>query len=85
MKATTWDQSAHETEFSPLLEFRVEGHVQLTRLISFKAGWTGMFLDNIGRACDMIDYTMPSLGILPGNNKQIVFIQGINIGVELNR
>ena len=45
----------------------------------------GMFMDNIGRASDMVDYTMPALGILTANNKQMVFMQGINVGIELNR
>lgn len=84
MHATTFGTSVHLTEFCPLVEFRAEGHVQLTRLISAKVGWTGIFMDNIARASDMILYQVPNMGILPGNNKQPVFMQGFNIGLELN-
>ncbi len=77
--------SLHKTEFTPLAEFRVEGHVQLTRLISFKVGWTGIFMDGIARAADMVNYTLPNMGILTTGNRQTVFMQGVNVGVELNR
>ena len=85
MHATAFASSEHLTEFTPLIEFRVEGHVQLTRLLSLKAGWTGIFMDGIARASDMVEYTVPSMGILPGNNNLPVFIQGVNVGLELNR
>ena len=84
MHATTFGSSAHLTEFTPLVEFRVEAHVQLTRLISAKAGWTGIYMDNIARASDMVFYQVPNMGILTDTNKQPVFMQGFNIGVELN-
>ena len=84
MHATTFASSAHLTEFTPLVEFRAEGHVQLTRLLSLKAGWTGIFMDNIARASDMVLYQVPTMGILSGNNKQPVFMQGFNLGIELN-
>ena len=84
MHATTFATSVHLTEFTPLVEFRAEAHVQMTRLISLKAGWTGMFMDNVARASDMVLYEVPALGILTNNNKQPVFMQGFNIGVELN-
>ena len=77
--------SDHQTEFTPLVEFRVEGHVQLTRLISFKVGWTGIFMDSIARAADMVNYTVPTMGINTDSNQQTVFMQGVNVGVELNR
>ena len=54
------------------------------------AGWTGMWIDNVARAADMIDYTTTNLtngamGITTANggDRQNVFIQGINLGIEL--
>ena len=41
--------SDHQTTFTPLGEFRIEGHVQLTRLISMKVGWTGIVMGGIAR------------------------------------
>jgi hypothetical protein len=89
MRATSFDHKATFYEFTPLIELRVEGHVQITRLISAKAGWTGMWMDGIARASDMVDYTVPSMGITKGigvdGNKQNVFVQGLTLGIELNR
>ena len=87
LHATTFDHSAELTEFSPLGEFRIEGHVQLTKLISFKAGWTGIVMGGMARSADMVLYNMNGdtgvpLGIVTDNNRAVVFMQGINIGVE---
>jgi hypothetical protein len=87
MNATYFNHSAHFTEFTPLVEFRVEGHAQITRLISLKVGWTGMFMSNIARSADLVNYTVPDMGIqtdLHGNRENL-FIHGLNIGIELNR
>ena len=54
---TSYNHSANFTEFTPIVELRVEGHMQLTRMISLKVGWTGMWMDNVARASEMIDYT----------------------------
>ena len=85
LHATTFDHSAQLTEFSPLGEFRIEGHVQLTKLISFKAGWTGIIMGGMARASDMVLYNLNGdtgvpMGILTDNNKGVVFMQGVNIG-----
>jgi hypothetical protein len=77
--------SDHQTTFTPLGELRVNGNVQLTRLISFKVGWTGIVMGGIGRSSDMVNYDLPTMSINSSNNSQTVFIQGVNVGVELNR
>ena len=38
-----FNSSAHVTTMAPLVEFRIEGHVQITRLIALKAGWRRKF------------------------------------------
>ena len=87
MTATGFANSASYTEFSPLVEFRVEGHYELSRLIKLKAGWTGIWMDNIARASDMVDYTVPRMGITTANkgNETSVFVNGFTLGLELNR
>jgi hypothetical protein len=84
--ATGFQHSQSWVEFSPMLEFRVEAHVQITNLIAFKAGYTGIWVDNVVRAADMVDYTVPSMGITTANNgnRQSVYMGGVNIGVEVN-
>jgi hypothetical protein len=82
-----FQSTATFTEFTPLVEFRAEAHAKLTNLISFKAGYTITWMDNIARASDMVDYTVLNMGITSANGgqKTDVLIQGLNIGVELNR
>jgi len=87
MGATSFTHSTHYIEFSPIIELRAEAHMQLTNVISVKAGWTGIFVNNVARAADMIDYTVPTMGITRNldGNLQNVFITGLNVSVEINR
>jgi hypothetical protein len=90
LHATTFASAAELTTFCPVIEFRAEAHVQLTRLIQFKAGWTGIVMDGIARGADMVNYELNGItgqfmGINTGANSQPVFIQGLNVGFELNR
>jgi hypothetical protein len=72
-------------EFSPLIELRVELRYVITRAISFHAGWTGFWTDNIARPSNMIDYRVPDMGINPTNNRQDVLVNGLTIGFDINR
>ena len=84
-------------EFSPLAEFRAEARYQITRSISFRFGWTSLWMDGIARSSGMVNYeivqpnTRPnpvdfeSMGILVDNNRQSVLVHGCAIGVDVNR
>jgi hypothetical protein len=87
LNATSFTNSTHFIEFSPLMELRAEARAQLTNMISVKVGWTGIFINNVARAADMVDYTVPTMGITRNldGNLQNVFITGLNLGVEINR
>jgi hypothetical protein len=87
MGATSFTHSTHWVEFSPIVELRVEAHMQLTNMISVKAGYTGIFINNVVRAADMIDYTVPTMGITRNlqGNLQPVYMQGLNLGIEFDR
>jgi hypothetical protein len=87
MSATSFTHSTHYIEFSPIIELRAEARMQLTNMITVKAGYTGIFINNVARAADMINYTVPNMGITRdlNGNLQPVYIQGLNIGVEVNR
>ena len=87
MSATSFTNSTHYLEFSPIIELRVEAHMQLTNLIAVKAGYTGIFVNNVVRAADMVDYTVPTMGITRNlnGNLQPVYIQGLNLSIEFNR
>ena len=85
MSHTTATHVDYEHEFSPAFELRVEGRYQITRAISFHAGWTGMWMDGIARPNGLIDYTVPAMGIDATNNRQSLFVNGVTIGFDVNR
>lgn len=87
MGPTSFNNSTHFIEFSPIIELRLEAHMQLTNIISVKAGYTGIFINNVARAQDLVDYTVPTMGITRNleGNLQNVYIQGLNLGIEFNR
>jgi hypothetical protein len=86
MSPNNFNSSVHYTEFSPIVELRLQGQMQLTNLISVKAGWTAMWISNVARASDMVEYTLPNMGITNADdaNRQNVFVNGLTLGVELN-
>ncbi len=83
--AQAFASSDHKTTFTPLAELKLEGHLQLTRLLALKVGWTGIYMGGIARTADMVNYTVPQMSINSANNHQTVFMQGVNVGLELNR
>jgi len=88
MLATPFDHIDHEEKFSPVGELRAELRYQLTRAISFRAGWSGIWMDGIARSSNLVDYSLFEqgvMGILADNNDQDVFIHGLTIGVDVNR
>ncbi len=79
----------HNAEWAPTIELRVEAKWQWTKLVTFKAGWTGLYMDGIARASEMILYEFDAngqvMGITDDNNRRGVFINGLTLGVEVNR
>jgi hypothetical protein len=74
--------------FSPVVELRIEGKYQLTRNVAFRAGWNGMYIGEIARPSRMVDYELKQtsvLGILRYMNRDLAFMQGLGIGIEINR
>ncbi len=85
MAHTTATHNAYEREWSPVFELRVEARYQITRSLSFHAGWSGMWLDGIARATNVIDYTVPAMGFNLAHNQEDVFLNGLVIGFDVNR
>ncbi len=78
--------SEFATTFAPVGEIRVNVSYQATRSVGLKVGYTGLVMGGISRASNRVDYSGPDLiSILPGNNNQIFFANGVNFGVEINR
>lgn len=85
MNTTSFNHAEHLREWSPAVELRAEIRYQLTRAISFRAGWTGLYVDGIARASNIINYEVPDMGLLPRHNRQSLFMHGWAIGVDVNR
>jgi hypothetical protein len=72
-------------EFSPIVELRAEVRCALTRSMTLRAGWSGIWMDGIARASNVIRYQVPSLGFEPTRNRQDVLMHGLTVGVDINR
>ncbi|HEV7224928.1 MAG TPA: hypothetical protein VGN42_19650 [Pirellulales bacterium] len=75
----------HATQFSPVGELRFNLNYQVYRSFSVNVGWTGLVMGGIARSTNMVNYSLPNLGILNTGNRQAVLIQGITFGGAINR
>jgi len=85
---TTFTHHLRENEWSPGIEIRADLQWQWTRHVSFGAGWSGLWMDGIARASNLINYefgTSSTMGILGQHNCQDVFINGANFRIIVNR
>ena len=44
-----------------------------------------MYAEKVDRASKMVQYTLPGMGINSDNNKEGLFMNGVNFGVVINR
>ena len=78
--------TAFATTFAPVGELRLNVAYQLTRAVALKVGYTGIAVGNVTRAANRVDYsTVKLINIAPGGIHQSLFINGINMGIEINR
>jgi hypothetical protein len=75
----------HRTTFSPVGELRIAANYQVFRNIQATIGWTGLVMGGIGRSTNMTNYALPSLGILDTGSRQAVLVQGLSLGINVNR
>ena len=79
---TTFSSGRRENDFSPLVELRVNTSYQLTSAIAVQLGYTALFIDNISRASQLVQYNLPDWGISEGG-QQDIFINGVNVGFDV--
>lgn len=82
MQPTYSNVGKQHNEFSPLVEVRAEARYQVTSALALKLGYTGIFVDNVTRASEVVVYRLPGLGIRGGGEEDI-FINGVDFGFEL--
>jgi hypothetical protein len=70
--------------WNPAVEARFDFRYQMTRSISARVGWTGMWIDGIARASHIINYEIPIPGIRL-EKREGLFIHGITAGIDINR
>lgn len=85
MFRTGFSSSRNYSSFSPMGELRAKLQYQVFESVSVNAGWTGTFVDGIMRSTNMIDYQLPAMQIFNERKVQGVFINGITLGMEINR
>jgi len=73
------------TEWAPSTDLRVNVNYHLTRDVSLKVGWTGMYSWGIARASNAVEYTLPTLGIRRDNNRESFLTNAVTFGFEWNR
>jgi hypothetical protein len=72
-------------EFSPLMELRLDLHYVLTRAINLRVGWTGFWAGGVVRPANVVEDQLPAMGIDASDNKENLFVNGVNFGIEFNR
>ncbi|MBL9081673.1 MAG: BBP7 family outer membrane beta-barrel protein [Planctomycetales bacterium] len=72
-------------EFSPGMEMRFNLKYQVFRSVYLQLGYTAMYAENIARASRMVRYELPGMGIDTSQNKDGLFMNGVNFGVIVNR
>lgn len=85
LNASTFNHGLHTEELAPAVELRAEVSYTVTKAIALKGGWTGTWQDGLARPSNMVSYQLPTMGILENNNRQSIFMNGITLGVEINR
>lgn len=88
LEQTSFEHRVRKHEWSPGVELRADLDWQWTRHVGIGVGWSGLWLDGIARSSNLINYefgTSSLMGILAENNRQNVFIQGVNFRIVVNR
>ncbi|HEX7449251.1 MAG TPA: BBP7 family outer membrane beta-barrel protein [Pirellulales bacterium] len=85
LHSTSVNHTRHSTQFSPLGELRIDAKYQIFRNVYATVGWTGIVMGGIARSPNMINYSLPAMGILNTGNRQVLFLEGINFGITVNR
>ncbi|HWB08974.1 MAG TPA: BBP7 family outer membrane beta-barrel protein [Pirellulales bacterium] len=85
LQSTAVHHTQHSTQFSPIGELRLNMTYQIFRNVQATVGWTGLVMGGIARSSSTVSYTLPDMGILNSGNRQVLFVQGLNFGININR
>ena len=95
LQATGFDYREFRGEWAPAAELRLQAAYQITNSVSFRAGWTGLWMDGLARGSTVTTYNLYDgsetavrykiMGIDMDKNRETIFTHGINVGIEINR
>ncbi len=85
MVRTSFNNWQYDETFAPVGELRANVSYQLTKAISVQAGYNFLLGGGISRGSRRIEYTLPALRILDNNKHDAWFVNGLNVGVTVNR
>jgi hypothetical protein len=85
LSPTSFNSAINWVDFSPVAEVRAKMSYQLFRSVSFNIGYTGIWVGNVARAPDMMNWTLPNFGVVRDTTHQSFFVNGLTVGVEVNR
>ncbi|MFZ5830496.1 MAG: BBP7 family outer membrane beta-barrel protein [Planctomycetota bacterium] len=81
-----FDNKTYMDQFTPVVEGRFELHYQLTRAIFLKVGYTALWMGNVARAPEVLEYSVPVMGInTDAANDGDVLMSGLTMGISINR
>jgi hypothetical protein len=82
--ATGFNSSKNWVAFSPLVELRAKVSYQLFRSVNISAGWTGIWVDNVAKSTNLMNWVLPNFGITDNNLGHQTIINGLTLGLEFN-
>jgi hypothetical protein len=85
MTRTSFNRWQYDQTFAPVGELRAGVMYQLTKAISVQAGYNLMLGGGISRASRRVEYVLPAFRIFDGNNHDAWFVNGLNLGLTVNR
>jgi hypothetical protein len=85
LQPTQSNSSRNYVEFTPAFELRAKLMYQLFRQVNLSAGWTGTYIDGVLRSSNQVNYVLPAFTLQTGQNRQGVFLNGLTLGIEINR
>lgn len=74
-------------EFSSMIDWRLDTSYQVTKMISLNVGYSGMWVNDVVRPAEQIDYSIGTdhyLGIKKFELEDL-WLQGVDFGITLNR
>ena len=83
LQRTYFATGRQANNFSPVGELRADLSYQLTGSIAARLGYTATIVDNITRAAQMVNWSLPDMGLQPGSGDQEIFINGANFGFDV--